>query len=190
MYGAGIAGAVCVVIAGWTTANPTLYRAGLAIQVATPNWKRWKVTFAAGAFMIITSCIPAVNANLDRIVSYYGLILMPLGAFIILDIWLFPKIGLVSNFTEKAKRLFSWPSAVAWGATLMSSFFIYGKDNFVWLSNLLAGRQPEWLASIKLDLMFLIAPEWIIAAILYLVFSLIQQKTKKNSELIRKGGLL
>ncbi|UCF36030.1 MAG: hypothetical protein JSU96_14575, partial [Acidobacteriota bacterium] len=33
--GAGIAGAVCVVIAGWTTANPTLYRAGLAIQVAT-----------------------------------------------------------------------------------------------------------------------------------------------------------
>ena len=30
---AGIAGAVCVIIAGWTTANPTIYRAGLAPAV-------------------------------------------------------------------------------------------------------------------------------------------------------------
>ncbi|MFV0375664.1 MAG: purine-cytosine permease family protein, partial [Mangrovibacterium sp.] len=93
LYGAGIAGAVSVVIAGWTTANPTLYRAGLAIQVATPNWKRWKVTFAAGAFMIVTACIPAVNANLDRIVSYNALFFVPLGAFVLVDVWLFPKMG-------------------------------------------------------------------------------------------------
>ena len=46
--GAGVAGVVCVVIAGWTTGNPTLYRAGLALQVATPNWKRWCRIFAAG----------------------------------------------------------------------------------------------------------------------------------------------
>ena len=37
---AGVAGAICVVIAGWTTANPTIYRAGLAFQSVTPNWKR------------------------------------------------------------------------------------------------------------------------------------------------------
>ncbi|MDZ7690920.1 MAG: hypothetical protein U5K69_07245 [Balneolaceae bacterium] len=30
---AGVAGAICVVIAGWTTANPTIYRAGLALSV-------------------------------------------------------------------------------------------------------------------------------------------------------------
>ena len=37
-YGAvGAAGAICVVIAGWTTANPTLYRAGLAIQSINPK---------------------------------------------------------------------------------------------------------------------------------------------------------
>ena len=190
LYGAGIAGAVSVVIAGWTTANPTLYRAGLAIQVATPNWKRWKVTFAAGAFMIITACIPAVNANLDRIVSYYGLVLMPLGAFIILEAWLFPKIGLVSDFTEKAKLLFSWPSALAWGITLLISFFIYGKDNFVWLEKLLDGNLPNWLASIKLDLMFLVAPEWIVSALLYVIFTMIQQKSKKYKTLIKEGGWL
>ena len=38
--GAGIAGLIAVVVAGWTTANPTIYRAGLAMQTITPNWKR------------------------------------------------------------------------------------------------------------------------------------------------------
>ena len=28
----GAMGALCVVLAGWTTANPTLYRAGLALH--------------------------------------------------------------------------------------------------------------------------------------------------------------
>jgi purine-cytosine permease-like protein len=189
LFGAGLAGAISVVIAGWTTANPTLYRAGLAFQTATPNWKRWKVTFAAGALMIITACIPAVNANLDRIVGYYGIFFLPLGAFIILDIWLFPKINLVSNFSEKARLLLSWPSAVAWFGTLLFSFFIYGKDNYIWLSKLVEGKLPAWLDAIKMDVMFLAAPAWIVAAILYLIFSFIQQKSKKHSKLIMEGGL-
>ncbi len=187
LYGAGLAGAVCVVIAGWTTANPTLYRAGLAIQTATPNWKRWKVTFAAGAFMIITACVPAVNANLDRIVAYYGLFFIPPGAFIMLDVWIFPKIGLVSDFTEKSRKLFSWPSAIAWFGSFFVSFFIYGKDHLPWLEKMVSGRLPEWLNAIKADLTFLVAPEWLLAAVLYLVLSFIQQK--KNVKLIREGGL-
>ena len=28
----GIAGILCVIVAGWTTANPTIYRAGLAFK--------------------------------------------------------------------------------------------------------------------------------------------------------------
>lgn len=189
LFGAGTAGAISVVIAGWTTANPTLYRAGLAIQVATPNWKRWKVTFAAGAVMIVTACIPAVNANLDRIVGFNAVVLVPLGAFIVLDVWLFPKIGLLSNFTEKSKKLFSWPSALAWGGTLLLSFFIIGKDQFQWLSKILDGRLPEWLDSLKMDVMFVVGPEWIVAALLYLLFSLIQQRKKSNIRLIKEGGL-
>lgn len=188
LYGAGIAGAVAVVIAGWTTANPTLYRAGLAIQVATPNWKRWKVTFAAGIFMIITACIPAVNANLDRIVSYNGLFFIPLGALIIMDFWIFPKIGLISDFTEKAGKTFSWPSALAWFVPFLLSLAVYGKDHLPFIEKMF-GNQPGWLASIKMDLTFLVGPEWIIAALLYVLFSYIQQNTKPNKELIKKGGL-
>ena len=92
--GAGWAGIICVVLAGWTTANPTLYRAGLAFQVATPNWRRWAVTMFAGVMMIVIACIPAVNYYLDRIVAYNALFFMPLGAFIFIDFWLFPRLGL------------------------------------------------------------------------------------------------
>ncbi|MBN1853792.1 MAG: hypothetical protein JW829_13755 [Pirellulales bacterium] len=181
LFGAGFAGAVCVVIAGWTTANPTLYRAGLAIQVATPNWKRWKVTFAAGLFMIMTACIPAVNANLDRIVGYYGLFFMPLGAFIFIDIWIFPKMGLISEYAEKTELKISWPATCAWIGALSFSVFLYGKDNYSWLKHFLDGRLPTWLADIKADLLFLVAPEWIVAVTLYVVFALIQQKTTQSN---------
>ena len=33
----GIAGVICVIVAGWTTANPTIYRAGLAFQAIMPR---------------------------------------------------------------------------------------------------------------------------------------------------------
>jgi cytosine permease len=177
LFGAGLAGAVTVVIAGWTTANPTLYRAGLAIQVVTPNWKRWKVTFAAGLFMIVTACIPAVNANLDRILGYNGLFFMPLGAVIFIDIWVFPKLGLVSEYAEKNGLMISWPAAIAWIGSFLICVFLYGKDHFGWLSALLEGSQPSWLAKINMDLLFLAAPEWFIAVFLYLLFSIIQQRS-------------
>jgi uncharacterized membrane protein YeiB len=34
---AGIAGVICVIVAGWTTANPTIYRAGMAFQAILPS---------------------------------------------------------------------------------------------------------------------------------------------------------
>ena len=173
-FGAGVAGLISVVIAGWTTANPTLYRAGLAIQVATPNWKRWKVTFVAGAAMIITACIPAVNASLDRIIGYYGLFFMPLGAFIFIDVWLFPKLGLIRNYAEKKGLLMSWPAAIAWIGSFATMLFFYGKDNYHWLSQLL-GKQPAWLEHIQADLLFMVAPEWILSVLMYIGFSKIQQ---------------
>lgn len=51
--GAGIAGLICVVVAGWTTANPTIYRDGLAVQALFPFMKRWKITIVVGIAAII-----------------------------------------------------------------------------------------------------------------------------------------
>ena len=90
---AGVSGVMAVVIAGWTTANPTLYRAGLALQSVTPNWPRWKITLAAGAVTSVLSCFPIFFMKLLDYVAIYGLILMPMGAIVLVEHWILPRIG-------------------------------------------------------------------------------------------------
>ena len=160
--GAGLVGALCVVIAGWNVASPTLYRAGLALQVATPNWSRWRVTLVVGAGMILCACIPTIIKHLDLLVTTNALVLLPLGAFIFIDIWLFPRIGLEPNFAERTNSSVSWPAAAAWIlATVFSvAAFIY--------------RDCDPVFPI-----FLVLPEWVVAVALYIFFSFIQQKTAK-----------
>jgi len=150
--GAGIAGAVCVVLAGWTTSNPTLYRAGLALQTVTPNWKRWKVTLAAGTVTTIAALFPALMMKLLDFVALYGLILMPMGAVIFADFWLLPKLGLERNFAEAKKILFSIPAALAWGVTLVFAFLL------------------------PIEIFFKGLPGWIIAVIIFTGASWLQQR--------------
>lgn len=149
--GAGVAGAVCVVLAGWTTANPTLYRAGLAFQVATPNWKRWKVTLVTGIATTVAACFPALVMQLLDFVALYGLLLMPMGAVIFADFWLFKKLGLKSNFAEETGMLFSIPAFVAWAGSVGFSFLL------------------------PLEIYFKALPAWFIAVVLYCALSFIIQ---------------
>jgi purine-cytosine permease-like protein len=140
------------VVAGWTTANPTLYRAGLAFQTVTPNWRRWKVTLAAGAVTTVAAMFPALMMKLLDFVALYGLILMPMGAVIFADFWLIPKIGLKQNYAELKRLLFSWPTAATWGLTLLVCFLL------------------------PLEIFFKGLPGWFVATVLYLVLSYVQQK--------------
>jgi len=150
--GAGIAGAVSVVIAGWTTANPTLYRAGLAFQVATPDWKRWKVTLVAGIVTTLAAVFPALMMKLLDFVALYGLLLMPMGAVIVADYWLLPRLGLKSQYAESRSIGFSWPALIAWLGTLVAAF------------------------ALPYEIFFIALPGWFIAVILFVVLSAIQQK--------------
>ena len=155
--GAGFAGAVCVVVAGWTTANPTLYRAGLALQVVTPDWKRWKMTLAAGVITTTAACFPAFIMRLLDFVALYGLILMPMGAVIFADYWILPKIGLKRNFLEFSKGHWSLPAAAAWVVSLAAAFIL------------------------PLEIFFKGLPGWFVAVIVYAGLSyLIQRKTNKT----------
>jgi len=153
--GAGFVGAICVVVAGWNVASPTLYRAGIALQVATPNWSRWRVTLVVGAGMIVCACIPSIIKHLDLLLSTNALLLLPLGAFIFIDISLFPKLGLRSNYASETRALVSWPAALAWIVPMIGSMIAFMK-----------GANP----------IFLVLPEWIACVILYVCFSFIQQK--------------
>ena len=173
--GAGWAGIICVVLAGWTTANPTLYRAGLAFQVVTPNWRRWAVTMFAGLLMVITACIPFVIANLDYIVAYYGLFFMPLGAFIFIDFWVFPKLGLTRYYAERKGLLWSWPATVGWFGSFFICFLLFAKDQYDWMewSKVL---MPKLIADTQFDIFILALPAWVMAITFYLICSIIQQK--------------
>ena len=153
---AGIAGAICVVIAGWTTANPTLYRAGLAIQSINPNWKTWKVTLFVGLFTTIAACFPALVMRLLEFVALYGLILMPLGAVIFIDVYYMERWGLKSNYALLSGKKLNPAVAFTWVLTLA----------FCLALNLFAG----------IEIFFLGLPGWFVAVIAYLLFSKLLQK--------------
>ncbi|MHB8901601.1 MAG: hypothetical protein ACYC6Y_22845, partial [Thermoguttaceae bacterium] len=88
----GYSGILAVVLAGWTTANPTLYRAGLAFQTITPGWPRWVVTLLAGAVTTAVACFPFVFLRLTEFVGLYNLLLMPVGAVVVVEHWIFPRL--------------------------------------------------------------------------------------------------
>ncbi|MCV6022218.1 hypothetical protein OFO93_37525, partial [Escherichia coli] len=56
----GATGIIAVIIAGWTTSNPTIYRAGLAIQSIFPNKSRAYFTTIVGVGTAIIACFPFV----------------------------------------------------------------------------------------------------------------------------------
>ena len=152
----GVAGLICVIIAGWTTANPTIYRAGLAFQAVLPKVSRFKVTFATGMIAATAGMFPAIAMKLLGFVAIYGLVLMPMGAVIFCDFWVIKKFGLRPYFAEKAGLSFNWAAGVAWILTLI-----------VCVTLVLKG---------VIGLYFVSLPGWFVAALLYIVCSLIIQK--------------
>ena len=63
-YALGASGFVIVIIAGWTTANSNLYRAGLAAQAVFPDMSRTKVTLLVGLSVVGGSIFPFVGSVL------------------------------------------------------------------------------------------------------------------------------
>jgi purine-cytosine permease-like protein len=155
---AGIAGALCVIIAGWTTANPTLYRAGLAVQAINPKWKTWKVTLAVGFVTTLAACFPALVMRLLDFVALYGLILMPIGAVIYVDTYWLKKIGLTDEYAEKAGINFNGSVAITWILTLILCLVL----------NL----------SMNIEIFFLGLPGWFVAVVVYIIAAKVVQQKK------------
>lgn len=130
---AGLAGVFGVLLAGWTTANPTLYRAGLALQTITPNWPRWKITLVAGIATSILSAFPVFFMKLLDYVAIYGLVLMPVGAIVFAEHWIFPLLGLEQYRAEKYGWLFNWRAFLVWVGTLAICFVMPIHLFFRWL---------------------------------------------------------
>jgi len=147
----GVAGAVAVVIAGWTTSNPTLYRAGLAFQAITPNWPRWKVTLAAGSITTAIACFPFVFTELLNFVGLYGLLLSPAGAIVVTEHWLFPRIGFTRFWSENKKQALNLPALLSWAVGIIVALTFLRHD--------------------LLHLFYLFLPTLLITSVLYTVLA-------------------
>lgn len=146
----GAAGIIAVIIAGWTTSNPTIYRAGLAFQSLNPKWDRVKVTIITGVVTTIIACFPFVFSKLMDFVSIMGLILAPIGAVIVTEHWIFPRFGLTRYWSSYAQQNTNWAAIIAWGGALIVAIASYA-----------AGVHQ----------FFLVIPSWLAATVIYLLFA-------------------
>lgn len=147
----GVFGIIAVIIAGWTTANPTIYRAGLAFQAIIPKVSTFKVTLLAGAIATIAGLFPAFAMKLLGFVALYGFILAPVGAIIVFEHFFAERAGIVKNYAEQAGITFNISVLLAWGLSFGIFYFISVSQG-VFLS-------------------FLTLPAWLTCGILFLIFS-------------------
>jgi len=154
----GVAGLVCVIVAGWTTANPTIYRAGLAFQAIVPSVSRFHVTLIAGALATVAGLFPAIAMKLLGFVALYGLVLMPMGAVVFADFWLLRRLGLTDNYAERRRVSFHWAAGLTWFLTLgICVYLVLGQG---------------------VQIYFVGLPGWFIACLLYLLLSGLVQRRK------------
>ncbi len=152
----GIAGVLLVLIAGWTTANPIIYRSGMAFQAINKRWSRFRITLIAGGIASIIGVFPGLSMKFLNVAALYGLILMPMGAVIFADHYFMKRLGMLSFFAEEKGISFYLPPTLAWLLTLGICLIL----------NIYFGIQ----------VFFLGLPGWFIAVALYLLFSLYYQR--------------
>lgn len=146
----GVFGIIAVILAGWTTANPTIYRAGLAFQAIIPKASTFWVTILAGAIATVAGLFPAFAMKLLDFVAVYGFILAPVGAIIVFEHFFADKVGIIRNYAEESGTSFNMAVLLAWGISFGVFYFISASQG-VFLSFL---TLPAWLACGTLFLVF------------------------------------
>lgn len=121
----GWAGLMCVVIAGWTTANPTIYRAGLAIQGIMPRMSRMQGTIIAGSICTVAGVFPAFAMKLLDFVGIYGTVLSPVGAVIVVDHYFAGRLGIQDCYAERSNTRFNFAVLLAWAVPVMLGLWLY-----------------------------------------------------------------
>ncbi|MGJ8693594.1 MAG: purine-cytosine permease family protein [Thalassotalea sp.] len=140
----GLTGFVIIIIAGWTTANANLYRAGLAAQSIFVNHSREKTTAIVGVVTVIIACFPFVFSQMLPLLTYAGLLVVPVGGIVFAEHVLFPKIGLTRYWAKYQNISRSIPAIATWALALVFGFGLNAVDvmSFYYLFI------PTWIFSI------------------------------------------
>lgn len=121
-YALGWSGFVIVIVAGWTTAITNLYRAGLAAQAIFFNHSRKKTTIVVGLVTIVIACFPFVFSQILPLLTYAGLLVVPVGGIVFAEHQLFPRIGFTRYWSSYRNLTFSTPAVASWGLGLAFGF--------------------------------------------------------------------
>ncbi|WP_116126863.1 purine-cytosine permease family protein [Lewinella sp. IMCC34183] len=149
----GVFGIIAVVLAGWTTANPTIYRAGLAFQAVLPKFSTFWVTIIAGGLATVAGLFPAFAMQLLDFVALYGFILAPVGAVIVFQHFFGggADAGAGGDYSERGGS--GYNPAVFWAWAISFGLFYFISVQFdVFLS-------------------FVTLPAWLLCGVLYLLLS-------------------
>ena len=147
----GVFGVLVVIMAGWTTANPTIYRAGLAFQAIFKNTSRFKITLLAGGLATLAGMFPAVAMKLLDFVALYGFILAPMGAIIVFQHFFGNSFKIIENYAEIKKISINWAVLISW-VLAAGSCYIIAQQFGIFLS-------------------FMTLPAWICCGLLFLILS-------------------
>ncbi|QTN30986.1 hypothetical protein HZ994_01125 [Akkermansiaceae bacterium] len=157
----GWTGIIVVVIAGWTTANPTIYRAGLAFQSLFKGAPKVTGVILAGIVATVAGAFPNLSAQLLGFVGTYGMILGPMGAIIFVNHYLAKRLGFLEDAADATRSGFNIAVLLAW---------------------LIPAIPGLWLILSKgVFAAYLVIPAWIASAILYVILGKIMFSNKSHA---------
>lgn len=114
----GYTGLIAVIIAGWTTANPTIYRITLSFNVIFNKISRKHLTYMIGGLITVLACFPGIQSAAD-ILTYLGLAVEGAGAICIMEHFIFPKIGYTRYWNMYRKKDVNVAAAIAWALSVL-----------------------------------------------------------------------
>lgn len=150
-YALGWSGFVIVIVAGWTTAITNLYRAGLAAQAIFADQNRKKTTFIVGLAMMVVACFPFVFSQILPLLTYAGLLVVPVGSIVFAEHQIFPKIGYTRYWAKYQGYKTSVPAVASWGLGLVFGFGLNAMD--------------------VMSFYYLFIPTWIFTIIVYILLA-------------------
>ena len=76
-------------------------------------------------------------------IGLYGLLLLPVGAVVFTEHWIFPKIGLSRYWVSHQSRSLNWPALVTWIVTIAFAMFMWHQNLLHPIFPFYSGMVPE-----------------------------------------------
>ncbi len=163
----GAMGILAVIVAGWTTSNPTIYRSGLAFQSLNPKWSRERVTAVVGVITTIIACFPFVFTGLLGFLGLMALVMAPIGGLIFAEHFVFRKMGLPRYWHSTTGSALNVPALITWIASVgVAAICSFG---------------------LGVEIFFLFIPAWLSALILYPLIASAMGAKKADMDMLARG---